>query len=254
MTSAPRFSLAVLAVTAVTLLFPITAAAQGWQWPDKAENLKVLPDTTSAETLGRVMRGFTSSLGVRCVHCHVGEEGKPLSDYDFPSDDKRAKRVAREMLRMVRTINTNVIAKIEEPSGATVACFTCHRGQKTPPEALDRLLTDTLDVKGVKAALDRYDELRRQFFGSGVYDFSAHTFTRAADRLLDDGRNDDAVAMLQRGITEHPDDALIEFYLGRAYLANEDTTVARLHFERAVMLEPDARFFRRELRSLNGRR
>lgn len=250
MDSHRHLSLGALIAAALILHVPVGAVAQGWHWPDKPENLKVLPDTTSPEMLSRVMRGFTSSLGVRCVHCHVGEEGKSLSEYDFPSDDKRTKRVAREMLRMVRTINTDVIAKIEEPSGAKVVCFTCHRGQPVPPEALDHMLIDTLDARGSEAALALYDKLRHDFYGSGVYNFSARTFTRVADRLLDEERNDEAIVFLDRGLDEHPDDALIQFYMGRAYLAKADTTVARLHFEQALMLEPDSRFFRRSLESL----
>lgn len=250
MSPLPRFSIGAVVALAVVLLFPNTAPAQGWRWPEKAENLKVLADTTSAEMLSRIMRGFTSSLGVRCVHCHVGEEGKPLSDYDFPADDKRAKRVARDMLRMVRMINTDVISKLEEPSGATVACFTCHRGQQTPPAPLDHLLIDTLDAAGVEAALKVYEKLREDFYGSGVYNFGARTFTRVADRLLDENRNDEAIAFLDRGMREHPDDALIQFYLGRAYLAKADTTVARLHLERALTLEPESPFIRRSLESL----
>ncbi|MGA7306979.1 MAG: hypothetical protein WBW88_19070 [Rhodothermales bacterium] len=89
----PRIAIA--AVCAAALLYcPAIASAQGWHWPDKAKNLNVLPDTTSAEMLSRVMHGFTSGLGVRCVHCHVGEEGKSLANYDFAADDKREKPAA----------------------------------------------------------------------------------------------------------------------------------------------------------------
>jgi hypothetical protein len=45
------------------------------------------------------------SLGVRCSHCHMGEESDPLETYDFASDDKLLKRKAREMIRMMQAIN-----------------------------------------------------------------------------------------------------------------------------------------------------
>ena len=41
----------------------------------------------SGERLRPVMMGFTRALGVRCNHCHVGEDGQPLSTFDFVSDE-----------------------------------------------------------------------------------------------------------------------------------------------------------------------
>ena len=47
--------------------------------------------------------------------CHKGEEGKPLSTYDFASDENPNKNRAREMLRMLNEIEVH-LNKIE-PSG-----------------------------------------------------------------------------------------------------------------------------------------
>ena len=69
------------------------------------KNLKVFPkDIGRAELLGN-MKFFAQSLGVRCTFCHVGEEGKPLSTFDFASDAKKEKQTARRMLAMVHRIN-----------------------------------------------------------------------------------------------------------------------------------------------------
>jgi len=103
-----------------------------WSWPEKPKNLQVLPSDWPGSRLSPVMRGFTNALGVRCSYCHVGEEGKPLSTYDFVSDAKPTKNTAREMLRMLSDIN-NHLKKIE-PSGTRVNmwCQTCHRGRPRP--------------------------------------------------------------------------------------------------------------------------
>lgn len=228
------------------------ASAQGWSWPENPENLKVLGDTTSPETLSRTMRGFASSLGVRCNHCHVGEPGAPLSEYDFPSDDKRTKRVAREMLRMVRLINSDVIAEIEEPSGKQVTCFTCHRGQETPPPPLHTHLYEIDAKEGIQAAMARYDELHDAHYGTGVYDFGPRTFTKLADRLLEEEKAEATVTALERGIEEYPDDYLIRFYASRAYLAIKDTTLGRIHLEKAVALNPRAGWLRGQLNALSA--
>ncbi len=69
-----------------TILFSRSVQAQRFSWPDKAENLKALPEDTNADQLSDIMRSFTRSLGVRCSHCHVGNEGESLATYDFVSD------------------------------------------------------------------------------------------------------------------------------------------------------------------------
>jgi len=244
-----------LLVTMLSILgaiqHPPTATAQGWTWPENPENLKVLPDTISPEVLRQTMRGFTSALGVRCEHCHVGQAGMPLSEFDFPADEKREKQVAREMIRMVERINDDFLAGIEEPSGTKVTCFTCHREQPTPPEPLDRLLVGTFTDEGPEVAMSQNRELRDAFYGSGVYNFSARTFTRVADELLGQDRSDDAIMILQLGLDEHPEDGLVRFYVGQAYLAGGDTLLARMHLEEALLLSPESGFIRRALQSLD---
>src|SRR5262245_50078991 len=78
--------------------------------PDSFTNLKVLPRDINRDTLVAMMAGFTRALGVRCTYCHVGEENRPLSTYDFASDDKPTKRTARIMLQMVHHINEEHLA------------------------------------------------------------------------------------------------------------------------------------------------
>jgi hypothetical protein len=46
-----------------------------------------------------LMRGYAIGLGIRCHHCHVGEGDDP-STFDFASDAKPAKTLARQMMRM----------------------------------------------------------------------------------------------------------------------------------------------------------
>ena len=66
-------------------------AQERWSWPDTSKNLQVLPKDLPGSRLGPVMKGFTGALGVRCWYCHTGEEGKPLSTFDFASDAKANK-------------------------------------------------------------------------------------------------------------------------------------------------------------------
>jgi hypothetical protein len=91
------------------------------------KNLKVFPKDISREQLISNMKFFSQSLGVRCTYCHVGVEGQPLSTFDFASDAKDKKLIARAMLEMAHRIN-----KEEFDGQMKVTCFTCHRGSTRP--------------------------------------------------------------------------------------------------------------------------
>ena len=83
------------------------------------------------------MVGFSRSLGVRCTFCHVGQEGAPLSTFDFASDARPHKDVARGMIRMVRRLNAEDLTTILGASDRQrVTCYTCHRGSAEPESVL----------------------------------------------------------------------------------------------------------------------
>lgn len=99
--------------------------------PPGFKNLQVFPKDITREQLTQNMKFFAQSLGVRCSHCHVGEEGKPLSTYDFASDAKPDKLVARKMLTMVHRINSEEFG-VRDFKDVKVTCYTCHRGSHHP--------------------------------------------------------------------------------------------------------------------------
>lgn len=110
-------------------------------------NLQILPRTITRPELLATMRGFTRALGVRCNHCHVVTATEPKEQFEFPSDAKEEKRVARVMLQMVAQINDAWMERVEEAEGheeeestpvagaapqPRVVCWTCHRGHTEP--------------------------------------------------------------------------------------------------------------------------
>ena len=122
----------VLALVALAAIVPARGQDQ-WTWPEKPKNLQVLPKEFTGARLRPIMTGFTRALGVRCTYCHVGEEGMPLERFDFASDEKRTKLVARQMMRMVQEINRRLDTIPGRTSaGLQVACVTCHRGVSRP--------------------------------------------------------------------------------------------------------------------------
>ena len=95
------------------------------------KNLKIYPAGMPRAQLLANMRLFSQSLGVRCTHCHVGVEGQPLPTFDFASDAKPAKEMARKMLLMTRRINSEDFG-VTDFANVKVTCFTCHRGSTKP--------------------------------------------------------------------------------------------------------------------------
>ena len=65
------------------------------------------------------MQFISASLGVECNFCHV--EGK------FDSDDKPAKKTARQMIAMTLAIDKDSFNGRKE-----VTCYSCHRGSNDP--------------------------------------------------------------------------------------------------------------------------
>lgn len=90
------------------------------------QNIKHLGDIP-ADRLLRVMEfGYSRSLGVSCNHCHVAK--------DWASDEKEAKRIARQMAVLTKTLNETTLTAIPELADRkpTVNCTTCHRGERKP--------------------------------------------------------------------------------------------------------------------------
>jgi hypothetical protein len=135
-----RLDLPVLVLAAAAGLFGISvAAAQTLPPPAQPpfalppfKNLKVLPKDIARADLLAKMKFFSQSLGVRCTYCHVGTEGQPLSTFDFASDAKEHKKIARDMMRLAQHLNTDHLPAITGLPDAKVTCFTCHRGATKP--------------------------------------------------------------------------------------------------------------------------
>ena len=185
------------------------------------------------------MRGFTRSLGVRCSHCHVGEEGEPLSTYDFVSDENRNKAVARRMLNMLGEINQSLAAF--EPSGperVNMWCHTCHAG-KPRPLTLEETLAEVRVREGAGAVLARYRALREGFYGGNQYDFRAPNVEAIAGRSLEAGDTATAVALLELNVEHFPERADGYERLGDVAQLQGRARDAAAYYERALELDPE---------------
>ncbi len=239
----------------VLLLATGAALAQGarWDWPEKSKNLKVLPADTSPDRLRAAMRGFTGALGVRCNYCHVGEEGKPLSTFDFASDANPNKDRAREMMRMLGSIDGHL--KKIDPSGAErvgVRCQTCHQGRPRPT-TLEQELLDAYRKDGRKAIVPRYTELRERYYGGGGLDFGEPSLNNLGYELLESSAPGDletAIAVLQLNTEQYPKSGNAWDSLAEAYAKAGRNEIAAIYYRKSVEVDPANEHALQELRAL----
>ncbi|MFN7941413.1 MAG: c-type cytochrome [Thermoanaerobaculia bacterium] len=226
-------------IVALTLTLGAAAArGQDWHWPEQAKNLKVLPKDTPADKLRGSMLGFVRGLGVRCAYCHVGEEGRPLSSYDFTSDENPNKDKARAMMKMLAGVQEQ-LAKIE-PSGperVAMTCSTCHAGRPRPA-SLEEELLEAFQAGGQGAALERYAELRGKFYGRGGYDFGERALSSVGERLLGKGETEGALAMLRLNSEQFPASTDVWADLAAAYAKTGNAEIAAIYFRKALELDP----------------
>lgn len=244
----PFVALALLLISA-----PLSGQTPGKWPPDSLINLRVIPKNTPVMQVVGMMRNITGDLGVRCQFCHVGEEGQPLEQFDFASDQKRTKAVARQMMLMVREINGRLDTLPERPTPLLqVTCATCHRGTSRPVP-LFTLMVETSQAAGADSAIAAYRTLRRRYYGRDAFDFGEPSLNIAAFRLGQAKRYDEAFAMLKLNEEFFPASSGMYVFRGNINLMRGDTTGAEAAFREAIRRDSTNNEARGRLRAI-GRR
>ena len=244
----PLGALALLLVAA-----PVSGQAPGKFPPDSLVNLRVIPKSTPVIEVVGMMRNMTGALGVRCQFCHVGEEGQPLERFDFASDQKRAKVVARQMMLMVREINSRLDTLPERPTPLLqVTCATCHRGTSRPVP-LFTLMLETSQAAGADSAIRVYRALRQRYYGRDAFDFGEPSLNIAAFRLGQAKRFEEAFALLRLNEEFFPVSSGMYVFRGNINLMRGDTTAAETAFREAIRRDSTNNEARGRLRAI-GRR
>lgn len=202
--------------------------------PDSLVNTQVIPRTTPVINVIGTMRNFAGDLGVRCQFCHVGREGQPLEQFDFASDEKRNKIVARQMMRMLADINRRLDTIPERGRPNVVAtCGTCHRGVSRPAP-LDLIVQDIATTVDADSAIRAYRALRARYYGRSSYDFGESTLNIAAFRTARAGRPDAGLALLKLNDELYPKLSSTAVFEGNILLLRGDTTGAAAAFREAI--------------------
>ena len=222
-------------------------------------NLQVWPKDTSPAVVLQFMNAFDDSLGVQCNYCHAEQGGR----LDFASDEKREKRVARQMILLRDSINVVLPAIVGKPAGAgptsgnghpgapvRVLCSSCHRGLPIPRSIADEV-TD-VSTNGGAAGLAKFRELRAKYFGGQQYDFTENALLGIAQRSMTAKNPNDAIAYLQANLEYYPKSARTYQALAQARNANGDKPGAIKDLEKAVELDPANAQVRNQLQQLRG--
>src|SRR5882672_9668137 len=249
-----------LLLLAGSIVLSAQAPAGGAQQPGGFTNLQVWPKDTSRAVIMQFMNAFGDSLGITCDYCHVQRDGK----FDFASDDKREKRVARQMILLRDSINVVLPAIVGKPAGAgptsldgqpgapvRVLCSSCHRGLPIPRSIADEV-TSAESHGGGPAGLAKFKELRAKYYGGQQYDLRENALVGIANRALNAKRPDDALAYLQANLEYFPKSAATYQAMAQARNARGDKQGAVKDLEKALELDPQSAQARIQLQQLKG--
>lgn len=226
-----------LTLALTVALAPVLSAQAGKFPPDSLVNVKVIPKSTPVINVIGTMRNFTSFLGVRCPFCHVGEEGKPLTEFDFASDQKRTKQVARQMMLMVAEINRRLDTLPDPATGLQVTCGTCHRGVSRPVP-LSTMMEEIAGSAGADSAVRAYKALRQRYYGADAYNFTEPSLNIAAFRLGRAGKYPEAFALLGLNEELYPGSSGMYVFRGNISLMQGDTVAAARAYREAIKRDP----------------
>jgi tetratricopeptide (TPR) repeat protein len=188
------------------------------------------------------MQAIDQALGVRCDYCHSAPRGSGQAE--------PKKAIALAMMAMTRDLN----AKIQDATGkpaseiARVECVTCHRGVAIP-QPLASIILRTVAQKGGAAAADQYRDLRKQYYGRAVYDFSEDALLEMVQRVVQ-GKPDDAITLLRMNLEFNPQSAKTYALLGFAYTRKLDDDAAMVNLKKSIELDPTDAMVRGRLEQL----
>jgi predicted Zn-dependent protease len=108
-----------------------------------------------------------------------------------------------------------------------------------------------MDKKGLPAAVDRYTELRKKYYGSAAYDFSELPLDVLADSLVQKGKPKDAAAIMEMNLSFNQPTARTYNVLATVHKANGETEKAKTDLEKLLQLQPDNHRAKQMLDELN---
>ncbi len=153
------------------------------------------------------------------------------------------------MLKMVRAINDDHLARMDERSSPPidVTCVTCHHGNSRPVTIQHVMLQDDRGKRSRfgNPRVSRSSGRVLREFHVRLHGVHAHRCCLAAWGSSKGNRGDSCSPEPKSGV--FPESANSHTTLGQAQLASNDTTAAKASLEKALELAPNNRFVQRLL-------
>jgi predicted Zn-dependent protease len=227
------------------------AAGQRAGGPPPMTNLQIIPKDAPREQVIATMQSIAGALGVQCNYCHV-MEGRGGRN-DMASDEKPAKKTARQMMVFARELNEKLPAVVGKAGNETtrVGCMTCHRGVAIPKQ-LTQVLNEAVTAKGLDAAVAQYRELRTKYANTMAYDLSENGLISMAQAALGADRADNALTWLNLNLEFYPKSSRTYQIMAQAHQKKNDKDAAIKDLEKAVELDPNNNQAKTQLQQLKG--
>jgi len=219
--------------------------------PPPMTNLQIIPKDAPREQVLATMQSISAALGVQCNYCHV-MEGRGGRN-DMASDEKPAKKTARQMMVFARELNEKLPAVVGKAGNETtrVGCMTCHRGLAIPKQ-LTQVLNEAVTAKGLDAAVAQYRELRTKYANTMAYDLSENGLISMAQAALGADRADNALTWLNLNLEFYPKSSRTYQIMAQAHQKKNDKDAAIKDLEKAVELDPNNNQAKTQLQQLKG--
>lgn len=225
------------------------APAAGGQADAPLLNLQVYPKTSTRAAILNNMQAIVESLGVECNYCHVEQNGR----FDYASDDKRPKLIARKMMGFRDKINVELPDILGKTDGTRVLCSTCHRGVPIPKQISEVVFDATAKAKDPAVGLAKFKELRALYYGGQSYDFSEGALIELSRRAGTTGaRKDESMAYLQANLEFFPKSTKTYTAIAKAKAANGDRAGAIAAYQKVAELDPNDSVAKAELQLLKA--
>ena len=120
--------------------------------------------------------------------------------------------------------------------------------QACPATVAQALIAGSQREVGPGAAVERYRELRKEFYGSHTYDFSELTLSMYADSIFR-GKPDAGLALHTLNLEFHPESARAHLSLGAGYQFLGELEKAVEYYRKSLEINPDSRFAQGRLKA-----
>lgn len=101
------------------------------------------------------------------------------------------------------------------------------------------VLYKTIDKAGVEKAVERYHKMKTQFRKLYSYDYSEGQINSLGYRLIEAGKNKEAIGIFKLNVEEHPKSWNVYDSLGEAYMKNDQKELAINFYRKSLEINPD---------------